>query len=37
MTKDEINQVLNAMDGFYVGYANVSTLKESGHNSMFLI
>ena len=27
MTKDEINQVLNAMDGFYVGYANVSTLK----------
>ena len=25
MTKDEINQVLNAMDGFYVGYANVST------------
>ena len=27
MTKDELNQVLNAMDGFYVGYANVSTLK----------
>lgn len=27
MTKDEIDQVLNAMDGFYVGYATVSSLK----------
>ena len=27
MTMDEINQVERAMDGFYVGYANVSTLK----------
>lgn len=27
MTMDEINQVERAMDGFYVGYATVSSLK----------